>query len=258
MSFEEVPVTRTEGGTFEGFAVHIVDPETNQVEFAYSSQRAYDDGHLSGGGGDAYHANWADVVGGVLNVSLCFTPAIVGIDVPSGDWRWFFGPNGDFDLVDANGQDLPNSEYPQCQHGLQRRGARLLVYDNGNSRGFSRAVEYELNESTMTATKLWDWTEPEWFERALGGVDYTSNGGVLIAMGHISSQTPTPGDRSTFVEIDPVSGDKLWEVQYQEETDMAYRADSLGPCEIFANARFCGGIADRIRDLEPVLSVVMP
>ncbi|MEM6928950.1 MAG: aryl-sulfate sulfotransferase, partial [Myxococcota bacterium] len=256
LAMEEIPVSRPAGGTFDGFRVMLVDPETDQVDFSYSSQRAFDEGHLRGGGGDVYHANWADVVDGVLYVSLCYASSVVAIDVPSGDWRWRFGPQqGDFTLQDANGDPIPDNEYPQCQHGLQVRGNRLLVYDNGNNgRNYSRAVEYLLDESTMTATKLWDWTEDDWFQRAMGGVDYTTGGNVLIAAGHLESFTPTPGDRSTFLEIDPGTGDKLWEVKYGDRVDSAYRAEAIAPCALFANAKYCPVVETRLENLAPVLA----
>jgi len=244
-------------GSFRGFGFVIVDPATDAVDFDWSSQRPFDDGDLGGGGGDAYHANWADVypVDGqdVLHVSLCIQSSVVAIDVPSGEWRWTFGAGGDFALVDADGNPLPDSEFPQCQHGLQRRGDHLLVYDNGQSRGFSRAVEFELDESTMTATRKWVWTEPGWFEKNLGGVDYTSVG-VLIAMGHPENATDSPGDRTTFVEIDPVTGTKLWEARYADVTDMAFRAYAVPPCDLFTNARYCDTTAERLAALAPVLS----
>ncbi len=256
LAMEEVPVSRGDGVTFAGFRVMLVDPETDQVVFNYSSQRAFDEGHLRGGGQDqdVYHANWADVVGDVMYVGLCYASSVVAIDIPSGDWRWRFGPQeDDFALVDTQGNGLPESEYPQCLHGLQRRGNRLLVYDNGNyGRNFSRAVEYTIDEATMTATKLWDWTEPNWYQRSLGGVDYTTGGRVLIAAGHLEG-FPAQDDRSTFIEIDPATGEKLWEVQYGTKNDLAYRAEAIAPCDLFANAKYCAATRARLETLEPVL-----
>jgi len=260
LALTEPEVVKPEGGTFRGFGAVIVDPTTDAVDFDWSSQRAFDEGHLPSGSGDAYHANWADVHDDagqlVMLSSICALGWTVAIEVPSGDWRWAFGRDGDFDLVDTKGKPLPDDEYPMCQHGLQFRGDRLLVYDNGKQRalerGFSRAVEYQLDETTMTATKLWDWTEPDWWEENLGGVDYTTVG-VLVAMAHIESGTPSPGDHTTFVEIDPTTGEKLWEVQYTEIIDMAYRAHALDPCDIFANAKYCPTVRERLVELAPIL-----
>lgn len=253
LSLEVRTVTQSGGGTFDGFGVHLVDPQTDEVTFDWTSQAAYDIGALPGGGGDAYHANWADVVGDVLYVSLCYLHSVVAVDVSTGNWRWKFGPGGDFALVDADGSPLSDDEYPQCQHGLKVEGNKLLVYDNGQWRGYSRVVEYELDEAAMVATKRWDWTEPNWFEQSLGGADYTSEGGVLVAMGHIESATPSPGDHTTFVEIDPATGEKRWEIRYTSVDDMAYRAQSVPPCDLFANGKYCPAIAARRAALAPIL-----
>ena len=189
ITMEEPVINAQGGGTFRGFGMTIVNPDTDAVEWEWSSQGAYDDGDLEGGGGDVYHANWVDVVNqngqDVAYVSLCNNDSVAAIDVPSGDWRWRFGPNGDFTLKDKAGNNLPNNQYPQCQHGLQVKDDRLLVYDNGHQRGFSRAVEYSLDEGTMTATLEWEWTEDNWFERSVGGVDWTTGDRVLISMGHL-------------------------------------------------------------------------
>lgn len=257
LALAERVIDQQGGGTFDGFGVDIVNPTTNAVDFTWSSQAAYDAGLLppSSNADDAYHPNWADVVDDVLHISLCNTRLIIAVDVPSGDLRWRFGEGGDWSLVDLDGNALPDSEFPQCQHGSKRRGDKLLVYDNGKQRDYSRVVEFQLDESTMTATKLWEWTEPEWHEDNLGGVDDTSGGGVLISMSHIEDSTFTPGDHTTFVEIDPVSGEKLWEIQYAEITDMAFRAETIAGCDIFADAKYCATTADRLHALETVLGV---
>ncbi|MBX2801911.1 MAG: aryl-sulfate sulfotransferase [Myxococcales bacterium] len=257
LTLEEPTIQGTGGGTFRGFGVRLVDPATDRVVFDYTSQRGHDEGHLPGGGGDVYHANWADVatVRGqdVLYVSLCTQRWIVAVDVPSGDWRWRFGRGGDFALVDADGAPLPDSDFPQCQHGLQMDGEVLLVYDNGSDRQQSRAVAFSLDEETRVATRLWTWTEGSWFQRSLGGVDWTAQG-VLISMGHIASTGQGSPQRSTFVEIEPSQGTKLWEARYRDAADMAFRAQAIEPCELFRNAADCGEVRGRLDALQEVLA----
>ena len=258
---EEPRLNRPNGGTVRGFGVRLVDPTTNGVVFDYNPQSAIDDGSLvPGGADDGFHANWANVYENaagqeVLYVSLCHTQEIVAIDVPSGDWRWSFGRNQDFTLVDTNGNALPNG-FPSCQHGLAVKDNRLLVYDNGHSSGVSRATEYELDEATMTATRLWTWTEPGWSQRSLGGVAYGTGNRVLISMGHIESAAPqqTRGSVSKFVEIDSATGDKLWEAHYGLSTGMAFRLEAIAPCDIFANAKYCPVVEKRLSTLADVLS----
>ena len=246
-----------DGSTFRGFAVRILDPLTGTIDFDYSSQRSLDEGHLAGGEGDVYHANWMDIVEidgqTVLHLSLCDDRKVVAIDVPSGDWRWTFGAGGDFTLVDTEGRPLGDEDYPQCQHGLQRRGDRLLVYDNGHDRGQSRASEYRLDEATMTATLLWTWTEDGWFERILGGVDWTVRDQVTIGIMQIFTQDFVP-DFSRVVEIDPETGTTLWQMRFKALQDFGYKHDMIGPCAVFGNARFCPLVDERLEVLAPVLS----
>lgn len=256
LTLEEAEVT---GGTqtFQGFRVRRVDLGSGQVDFDYHSQRGLDEGHLPAGRRDAWHPNWVDIddIGGseVLLVSLCYLSQVVAIDVDTGAWRWTFGRDGDFALVDATGKPLGADHLPQCQHGLQFDGDRLLVYDNGWDRGYSSVVEFELNEQTRTATERWRWTEPDWYETTLGSVDWLPDGRVLVGMGHADCFSSNQGDRSTVVEIDPARGTKLWEARYTGRTDMLYRADWADPCALFANAAYCGDVADRVAELAPQL-----
>lgn len=241
------------GEPFEGFRVRRVDPVRGVVDFDYHSQRALDEGHLPGGRGDAWHANWVDidVIDGreVLLVSLCYLYWVVAIDVETGDWRWAFGRSGDFTIQDLDGSAQPDFQFPECQHGLQYDAGRLLVYDNGWNREYSRAVEYELDESKMVATRRWSWREPDWWETTLGSVDWLPEGRVLVDMGHADCFSSNPGDRTTFVEIDPARGEKLWEARFVEREGMSYRADWADACALFANAAYCPAIAERIRVL---------
>ena len=256
LTLEEVTI---ENGLidFLGFRVRRIDPATDTVDFDYHSQRGFDEGHLPAGFLDAWHANWADIaeVDGqeVLFVSLCFTQQVVAIDVATGQWRWTFGAGGDFSLVDDSGAPLPDNEFPLCQHGLEVEGDRMLVYDNGDGRGYSRASEYQIDEATMTATLLWTWTEPDWYETTLGDVDWMPDDRVLIGMGHAECFSSNRGDYTTIAEIDPASGTKLWEARQTDQDAMAYRADWADPCALFHNAKYCDPLADRLVELAPIL-----
>lgn len=248
----------SEYGNFKGFSVRFVDPGTDAVEFTYDSQRAYDEGHLPYAGGDAWHANWVDVEvvdeREVMYVSLCYLYWTIAVDAQTGEWLWSFGRNGDFALLDEDGNPLDSGEFPQCQHGLEKSGNNLLVYDNGWERGYSRVIEYELDESTMTARRLWTWTEPDWYESTLGDADYLPSGNILVGAGHADCFSSNPGDVTTVSEVDPVAGEKLWELRYPDSGMMAYRADWADACELFANARYCPSVADRVAELEPLFT----
>jgi len=256
VTLEEVTVRGPSGSAFRGFQTRIVDPELDEVVMTYDSQRGIDEGHLPGGYDDAWHANWVDVVTQgdhqELLVNLCYEYLTLAVDAASGDWLWGFGRGGDFRLLDTEGRSLPDSEFPQCQHGLQRVGDRLLVYDNGFERGYSRAVEYTLDTTAMTATQNWTWTEDDWYETTLGSVDYLPSGHILVGAGHAECFSSNPGDRTTTLEFDPESGEKLWELRYAAVDEMAYRADWADPCELFANGKYCPEVAARAAALAPL------
>ena len=256
LTLEERPHLNANGDEVRAFATRLVAEDSGEVLFDYHAERGYLEGHLLGRRGNSYHANWVNLyeIGGqeVVHVSLCGPSLVVAYDVPSGDWRWAFGTGGDFALVDLEGNAI--DRFPECQHGLQREGDRLLVYDNGKVREQSRVVEYELDESTMTATELWSWTEEGWYESNLGGVDWTTERNVLVVIGHRESISPSPGALTRFVEIDPSTGEKLWEAHYPDVNSQAFRGESLNPCAMFANARFCDEVGERIEALGPALA----
>ncbi|MEZ4235819.1 MAG: aryl-sulfate sulfotransferase [Myxococcota bacterium] len=255
LTLEQVTVYGT-AGPFDGFRVRRVDPASGLVDFEYDSQRAIDEGHLPSGTGDAWHANWVDIVDNVLYVSLCEARRVLAVDVPTGDWRWSFGVDGDLQVIGSLGQPLGDDAYPQCQHGIEYRGTddHLLVYDNGVFRGYTRASEYRIDEAAGQAELVWTWSEPDWFETTLGDVDWLASGHVLVGACHAESFTSNRGDRTTILEVDPATGDKVWELQYDALHTMAYRSDAADPCALFANARYCDAVADRLAVLAPVLA----
>ncbi len=255
LTLEERAHPNTGGEPVRSFATRLVAPD-GEVRFDWHSERGYLEGHLLGRRGNSYHPNWLNLYDfdgqEVILVSLCVPSQVVAIEVPSGRWRWAFGKDGDFTLRDPDGTAL--DRHPECQHGLQYADGRLLVYDNGRERGYSRVVEYELDESTMTATERWTWTEDGWFETHLGGADWTTEGLVLVAIGHREQVSPRPGDHTRFLVVDPSTDEKLWEAWFPEVNAQAFRGESIDPCSLFANGRYCGAIADRVEALGPAFS----
>lgn len=178
----------------------------------------------------------------------------MAIDVASGDFLWSFGAGQDFDLFDAGGAPLGADAFMSCEHGLQYTpDDRLLVYDNGENRGYSRASAYQLDPANLEATLLWTWTESDWFETTLGSIDELPSGNVLIGAGHAQCFSSNPGDPTTVLEVDPVSGEKVWELKYTDIGVMAYRADWADPCALFANAKYCPAVGERLSTLATVL-----
>ncbi len=77
------------------------------------------------------------------------------------------------------------------QHSINYLGDNhYLLFDNGNyhTPSFSRAVEYKLEETSMTATKVWEYrNNPNIYSYAMGSVQRLANGNTLIGWGSAST-----------------------------------------------------------------------
>src|SRR3989339_530306 len=78
------------------------------------------------------------------------------------------------------------------QHSVHRlSNGNLLLYDNGNLRPspFSRAVEYEIDETNKTIRKIWEYKAfPDVFSMFQGSVQRLPNGNTLISWGTNTQQ----------------------------------------------------------------------
>ena len=89
------------------------------------------------------------------------------------------------------------NDYPfSQQHCIKSLGNnRYLMYDNGNLSDIytggikrSRAVEYELNLTNYTASKVWEFVHPDsLFTPSIGSVQRLENGHTLINFGNLQS-----------------------------------------------------------------------
>ncbi|MFO8064803.1 MAG: aryl-sulfate sulfotransferase [Spirochaetota bacterium] len=143
--------------------------------------------------------------------------AVVKVDLDSGEPEWILGNHTHWReafepyLLEPVGasSDGETFEWPWGQHapelyrasgseGAQER-RRLLIYDNGNHRSYedplppgenySRAVEYEVDESAGTIREIWQYgTErgSELFTPFIGDADYLDNGNRLVVFGGIA------------------------------------------------------------------------
>ena len=142
---------------------------------------------LDSGTFDFIHCNAIDIdEDGNFLISNRTISEITKINRTTGDVIWRFGgEQSDFTFIN----DYPFSK----QHCIKSLGNnRYLLYDNGNlsheyTGGIkrSRAVEYELNLSNFTATKLWDFVHPDsLFTPSIGSVQRLENGNTLINFGN--------------------------------------------------------------------------
>ncbi|MFZ5478807.1 MAG: aryl-sulfate sulfotransferase [Myxococcota bacterium] len=120
---------------------------------------------------------------------------------------WQFGGDGsDFELTDGRFMD--------GQHAVELLDdTHLLMFDNGghDGSGFSRAVEYELDLTAMTAREAWEYDAGQSITAILlGDVERLPNGNTAIVWGNqaVYSEVSEPGEvqlRLDF-ELGPSSG----------------------------------------------------
>jgi hypothetical protein len=85
----------------------------------------------------------------------------------------------------ANQFTFLNENYEfSYQHDIRRLdNGNIILFDNGNLRSpqFSRAVEYELDETDYTARLIWEYrNSPDYFASAMGSARRLPNGNTLI------------------------------------------------------------------------------
>ena len=124
-------------------------------------------------------------------------------------WRWG-GKNNEFTFVN-------DPDRFSHQHSIRRlANGHLMLFDNGNlhTPPYSRAAEYELDESTKTATLVWQYrTDPDTYGFAMGSVERLANGNTVIGWGSTSP---------ALTEVTP-SGDKAEEIRLPDGV-FSYRA----------------------------------
>jgi hypothetical protein len=109
------------------------------------------------------------------------------IDMNSGNIEWAFGKDGDFEVVTEH--SYPWIELAHAPSNMvDEDGFKILFYDNGSlERGFSRIVEYRINEIDMTAEIIFEFdglqTGDWWFSEFFGDVDHLENGNILVTAG---------------------------------------------------------------------------
>jgi hypothetical protein len=160
----------------------------------------------------------------VFKISLLDTQEII----------WRLGPDGDF-------APDPLSDTPWFQRAhepeIQPNG-NILIYDNGgvvtDARGWSRVVEYAVDEETLEATIVWEfpgelenldpWYTDEWHTRIWGDADRLPNGNTLVAAG-----TRIANQNSRIFEVTE-DGRVVWELVFPRKGKKAlglYRAQRI-------------------------------
>lgn len=161
------------------------------------------------GVGDFTHGNaaWTDEDADATFYSARNLSSIFKIARADGSVVWRLGEGGDF------GPD-PESDFPwpiQQHSPIHLGGGRLLMYDNGDeARGFSRLLEYELDEAGMVANIAWEYRgEEPWFTDFWGDADRLPNGNTLAVAGTNGGG----GVASRIFEV-TADGGLAWEIAF--------------------------------------------
>ena len=170
-------------------------------------------------GGDVDHTNAVAIDPADDNYIVSFRnlDALVKIDSHTGDTIWQLGgKQNQFAIVgDTRGGF-------QAQHSVRvLANGDLLLYDNGvrYSPPESRAVEYKLDTTKMTATLVWEFHHsPPIYTQVVGSVERLQNGNTLVAFGLAG----------VVDEVDP-QGDVMWEGRLRNagNAKLAYRIRRL-------------------------------
>ncbi len=240
----------TDDAEWTGFAVHRVDVHTDELLWSWSQQQALDSGEVVPDYESDWGVNWAGVAvdeagDEIMVLSLCQVYLVVAIDMSSGSLIWSLGEEGSLDLTEG--------DHPECQHGLDIDGQRLLLYDNGAA-PTTRAVEYAIDAAAGTAAETWSWTEDGWREPAWGDVDYLGEDRVVIARGHLAGWGDGLGP-TQVVEVDRSDGSVVWRLSFTDLSDAVFSADSIDGCELFAEVSRCPALATRLEELSPWFGV---
>jgi len=108
-----------------------------------------------------------------------------------------------------------------------------VIGEEGNPNGYhSRAVEYKIDEASMTATLVWEfpgtfnvdpWYENDWYLPFWGDADRLANGNVLITAGVRGANA-----ESRIFEVTKADGKVVWEFRLPADFGV-YRSERITP-----------------------------
>ncbi len=124
-------------------------------------------------------------------VSCRHTDEVVKVSRTTGNVLWRMGgeksKRNQFTFIDDDNDGFTGFSH---QHDVSRTASgRIIMFDNGNLKPNlpnpnSRVVEYEVNETTKTAKRTWEYRPtPDIFALTLGSVQELSNGNILVGFG---------------------------------------------------------------------------
>ena len=151
------------------------------------------------------------------------------IDMTSGDIVWRLGKDGDFTFTGDNTNPWFEFAHDPEINGVN--GNKIIFYDNGTAeRGFSRIVEYTIDETEMTAEMTFEFDGKDlgksWWSEYWGDADRLANDNIFVTAGFYDMQ-----QISKFFEVTH-DGEVVWELFFEMDNDWQvslYKADKFVP-----------------------------
>ena len=139
---------------------------------------------LTGAVIDYVHGNAIELDGdGKLLLSSRHLNEITKIDRQTGDIIWRWGLNA----VNNQFTQVADTRGFSHQHDIRRHSnGHVTLFDNGNNLSpiYSRALEYDLDETNKVATLVWEYRNtPDTFGGFMGNVQRLTSGGTLVGWG---------------------------------------------------------------------------
>ena len=176
------------------------------------------------------HTNsvWVDEANDLLYANSYQMDQLFKIDRMTGDILWTLGEDCDFDA-----DPLAPEPWPEHAHSVSvLEDGHVLFYDNGlSTRGYSRVVEYAVDETDWEVEIVWEYpgliADDLWWCGAWGSAQRLDNGNTLINAG-AGPTTPAETLSRTFEVTE--DGDIVWQVWWYQDDDVetgAYAAERV-------------------------------
>ncbi len=156
-----------------------------------------------------------------LIVSALALAEVTKINRQTGDILWRMGgKNNQFTFPNEDQTHAPL--YFMYQHDVRRLpNGNLTMFDNGdvNLRKYSRVVEYDIDENSKTATKVWEYRHnPDIYSNNMGTAQRLPNGNTIIGWGFATMYGGVPA----VTEVDAL-GNVIFELTFVKPLQASYR-----------------------------------
>ncbi len=209
--------------TVVGEALWEWTPETGTVQKRWSAFDFLDWNVLRGS--RSVPGNWLHGNGlsygprGNVLMSLRNADQVISIAPDFSAIEWSLGgTNGTIAVADSN-------RFWGQHYVSEPAAGRVLVFDNGFDRpgaAFSRAIEYQVNTTSNTAVKVWEYRgAPDIYASLVGSARRMPNGNTAIMFGMLAGQNSSTGP-ITAVEAN-TAGAPVWRLTFGPELTRLYR-----------------------------------